>query len=566
MSIWTSRFKRVMVASLAGAVSLTLVTGVFSSVAFADGEDTPAPAQPSDSPDPSSPDPSSPDDTSSPDASSPAPLGLGVQIALQVMLSPLGGSVPAGSQPVFVTVGQPVAGLPAPTWSAHIFLGWFTSAVGGVKVANDDVLAADTLAAMQAVASSGDPNVPDNPLTLFAHWQSARHYTFNANGGSVKVGSMEAALGVALGSLPTPTRSCYIFNGWFTAKTGGTKVTSATKAPTSTGTTTLYAQWKAATIYTFSGNGGTVSSSTKTVAGGSKIGTLPTASRSSYVFAGWYTKASGGSKVTTSTKAPKAAGKKTVYAHWKPATRYNFNANGGTVSTSAKTVAAKAKVGTLPTPTRPYFAFMGWYTASHAGGSHITTTTKAPAKASTVTLYAHWAPTAMYQFDSRWNTKRYSVGTFKDNGCGPSAMSIVVRALASDTSVTPWTAAEWARAHGFEYTTAIPGRTNPQFFIDYPASYGITVTAIPGGSSAAADAAALAAVKSGDWVIAFMSPGNWAVHGHYIVWYDVAGATALVRDPVSISTSRTAGKIALLQKQAWGYYIVHVPANKRVWA
>ena len=41
--------------------------------------------------------------------------------------------------------------------------------------------------------------------------------------------------------MPTPTRSGYTFTGWFTAKTGGTKVYSTTKV---TNNMTLYAQWK----------------------------------------------------------------------------------------------------------------------------------------------------------------------------------------------------------------------------------------------------------------------------------------------------------------------------------
>lgn len=70
----------------------------------------------------------------------------------------------------------------------------------------------------------------------------------------------------------------------------------------------------------FNGNGGKVGSSSSysvSVKSGSKLGTLKTAKRQGYLFAGWYTKKSGGSKISASTKATKAV---TYYAHWNKAT------------------------------------------------------------------------------------------------------------------------------------------------------------------------------------------------------------------------------------------------------
>jgi uncharacterized repeat protein (TIGR02543 family) len=65
---------------------------------------------------------------------------------------------------------------------------------------------------------------------------------------------------------------------------------------------------------TFDANGGSVSPRSLKVKNGSKWGTLPTPTRSGYEFVGWYTKKSGGTKITSSTKASKNL---TVYAHWK---------------------------------------------------------------------------------------------------------------------------------------------------------------------------------------------------------------------------------------------------------
>lgn len=65
---------------------------------------------------------------------------------------------------------------------------------------------------------------------------------FNANGGSTSTTSKTVTYGNTYGTLPTPTKSGYNFNGWYTASSGGSKVTSSTSV-TATRDHTLYAQW-----------------------------------------------------------------------------------------------------------------------------------------------------------------------------------------------------------------------------------------------------------------------------------------------------------------------------------
>lgn len=66
---------------------------------------------------------------------------------------------------------------------------------------------------------------------------------FNANGGSVSTSYKHATAGETYGDLPTPTRSGYTFDGWYTATSGGTKVTSSTTVNLSSEQITLYAHW-----------------------------------------------------------------------------------------------------------------------------------------------------------------------------------------------------------------------------------------------------------------------------------------------------------------------------------
>ena len=67
--------------------------------------------------------------------------------------------------------------------------------------------------------------------------------TFDGNGGTPSVGSMTTA-GQRLASLPTASRSGYCFDGWYTEKSGGTKITTATVFSANT---TVYAGWRAET-------------------------------------------------------------------------------------------------------------------------------------------------------------------------------------------------------------------------------------------------------------------------------------------------------------------------------
>jgi uncharacterized repeat protein (TIGR02543 family) len=71
----------------------------------------------------------------------------------------------------------------------------------------------------------------------------------------------------------------------------------------------------AATTYTvtFNANGGSVSETTRTITQGAVIGTLPTPTRSSYSFDGWFMAASGGSAISAATIP---TGNTTYYAHW----------------------------------------------------------------------------------------------------------------------------------------------------------------------------------------------------------------------------------------------------------
>ena len=158
------------------------------------------------------------------------------------------------------------------------------------------------------------------PAAVTATFKGAtKNYTvkFNANGGTVSTSSKTVTNGSTYGTLPTPTRTGYQFNGWYTGRTAGSKVTSTTKVPASASTQTLYARWSKPKAYliTLDPNGGSVYPGFISVVNGGRYRSLPTPVIAGKHFAGWYTAKTGGSKVSASSKVS-LTGNRTLYAHW----------------------------------------------------------------------------------------------------------------------------------------------------------------------------------------------------------------------------------------------------------
>ncbi|MDR1815111.1 MAG: InlB B-repeat-containing protein [Clostridiales Family XIII bacterium] len=98
---------------------------------------------------------------------------------------------------------------------------------GSIENSGMVALNGGTYSGSGALSGSGASNVP---FTV----------TWDANGGSVSPQASSVNAGAAVGTMPTPTREGYAFDGWFTAAEGGTAVTAETKV---TGNVTYYARW-----------------------------------------------------------------------------------------------------------------------------------------------------------------------------------------------------------------------------------------------------------------------------------------------------------------------------------
>lgn len=152
-------------------------------------------------------------------------------------------------------------------------------------------------------------------------------------------------------------------------------------------------------LVTFDPNGGRVSPTSTAVTIGKKYGPLPTPNRYGYEFDGWYTKETGGTKVTETTTVGTNP-PTTLYAHWTAKKcLVALNANGGKIDTASGQVSTKSYTATygskynfLPRPIRTGgYNFDGWYT-EQIGGTKITSDTTVTATKDHI-LYAHWSLT-----------------------------------------------------------------------------------------------------------------------------------------------------------------------------
>jgi uncharacterized repeat protein (TIGR02543 family) len=239
--------------------------------------------------------------------------------------------------------------------------------------------------------------MPDYDLSYTATW-TARQYvvSFNGNGGST-TSPKSVTYDSTYGALPTPTRTGYDFDGWFTSASGGTKVVDSTVVKI-TSDQILYAHWTAkGYTVSFDLNTGTgTAPEAIVVTYDGRYGDLPenSGSKTGYTFIGWYTAANGGSKITSSTNVTTAS-HHTLYAQWQ-ANIYEvaFDANGGSgMMANQSHTYNQSKSLTTNGFTRTGYSFGGWNTESDGSGADHSNNASVTnlATEGIVTLYAQWA-------------------------------------------------------------------------------------------------------------------------------------------------------------------------------
>ena len=246
-----------------------------------------------------------------------------------------------------------------------------------------------------------DPNYPTYKYKV------AEAYTITFMNGETSLQATNQKAGTVTtydGAEPTkddtndPKTKSYIFDGWATEADGEVVYAKGAALPEVTADATYYAHFEETTYkwrISFNSNGGIEGVQHVYVENNKKLSTaisaLPTATRTNYTLAGWYTKASGGSAISLNAKA---TADKTYYAHWT-ADKYNLTWNlvggvvtkAGTAADSAATGSPTAEVAFAAAITAPVVAKTG-YTFVNWGVPTVAVTM--PNEALTYT--AVWAP------------------------------------------------------------------------------------------------------------------------------------------------------------------------------
>ena len=218
---------------------------------------------------------------------------------------------------------------------------------------------------------------PNNANIKKVYWSSSNKNIVTVDKNGKVVGVKEGTATITIRTENGTTNSCTV-----TVSKKQSSTPSKTSSPTVTFT------------LTYNANGGMVSPKSKELNQGSEYGSFPTPTRNGYTFTGWYTSSDGKTKVNSSTKI---YGNTTIYAGWKQnssgesttITTYTltYNANGGSVSPTSKKLEKGSVYGSLPTPTRSGYTFLGWYTSS-SGGTKVSSDVKIY---DNTTIYAHWS-------------------------------------------------------------------------------------------------------------------------------------------------------------------------------
>jgi uncharacterized repeat protein (TIGR02543 family) len=166
--------------------------------------------------------------------------------------------------------GDSYGPLPSATRDNYEFIGWYTYISGGIKITETTKVF--------------------KPLnhTLFARWRGEEtEITLETDEGILNSNTVKVYYGSKYyNQLPTPIKENYKFAGWYTADTGGDKIT-AKSIFTESSPTTLYARWTEKTVkvifVAFNGE-----AYDKEVTNGIAYGDLPEPEKENYTFDGWY--------------------------------------------------------------------------------------------------------------------------------------------------------------------------------------------------------------------------------------------------------------------------------------
>ena len=217
--------------------------------------------------------------------------------------------------------------------------------------------------------------------------------TFNAQGGTVNPNSKPVTYGEVYGALPIPARTGYTFTSWLATTNGVAFEVTSNSVVAVSENHSLVASWTV-NRYTvsFDAQGGAVDPTNQCVTYMAAYGALPTPTRTGYTFTGWVTSIGRDTVSVNSNSVVSISGDHTLIATWTGNSYIlTFDARGGTVNPTSKTVTFGLAYGVLPTPTRIGYVFEGWGMSLTGTVSQVTESAKVIVAANQ-TLYAYYGP------------------------------------------------------------------------------------------------------------------------------------------------------------------------------
>ncbi|MCM1297084.1 MAG: InlB B-repeat-containing protein, partial [Muribaculaceae bacterium] len=158
-------------------------------------------------------------------------------------------------------------------------------------------------------------------------------------------------------TLISPQLEGYVFDGWYTASTGGVRVTAITKG--TTGNKSFYAHWTYISTIAFDSKGGSAVTSISAAAG-TKVSAPNSPTTNYYSFAGWYSDATCKTSYSFTVMPQEDI---TVYAKWTPIVySITYEMNGGTNANTNPTTYTVEDAFTFAAPTKTGHTFIAWFT------------------------------------------------------------------------------------------------------------------------------------------------------------------------------------------------------------
>ena len=135
----------------------------------------------------------------------------------------------------------------------------------------------------------------------------------------------------------------------------------------------------------------------------------------------------------------------------------------------------------------------------------------------------------LLQWDERWGYQNYGDSMLAVNGCGPTALSMVIVGLTENKQATPYQVAQYAEKNGY-YVEGVGSSWN--MMTDVGSYFGIQGSEIPLGKDSIQTE-----LELGHPIICAMRPGDFTTTGHFIVITGIKDGQFTVNDPNSTERS-----------------------------